>query len=206
MVSTQRRSRSSRSDVARRSLMARIPVSGVRTSCANAASAVSTMPGPAVLAARLRALRAARPEARFFGGRLFGDRVVRCERDFGAMISLTLARLHHAMAGLRESRRSGFSPCDWPVASRCNKAGRPGGGCRPASRQQRGVRANRWPRSTSRVFAPRRRERGGGAGSRAPASRASCCSSRWTLVDQNRSCPRTTSVTPCSASSITTDK
>ncbi len=45
MVSTQRRSRSPRSDVASRSLMARIPVSGVRTSCAKAASAVSTMPG-----------------------------------------------------------------------------------------------------------------------------------------------------------------
>ena len=45
MVSTQRRSRSSRSDVASRLLIARMPVSGVRTSCANAASAASTMPG-----------------------------------------------------------------------------------------------------------------------------------------------------------------
>ena len=89
--------------------MARIPVSGVRTSCAKAASAVSTIPGPAVLTARLRALRAARPEARFFGGRLFGDRVVRCARVFGAMIPLSPARRHHAMAGLPESRRSGFS-------------------------------------------------------------------------------------------------
>ena len=53
MVSTQRRSRSSRSDVANRSLTARIPVSGVRTSCAKAASAVSTMFGAA------RGLRAA---------------------------------------------------------------------------------------------------------------------------------------------------
>ena len=59
MVSTQRRSRSSRSEVASRSLMARIPVSGVRTSCANAASATSTMPGMAAVVPRLRALPAA---------------------------------------------------------------------------------------------------------------------------------------------------
>ena len=45
MVSTQRRSRSSRSEVASRLLIARMPVSGVRTSCAKAASAASTMPG-----------------------------------------------------------------------------------------------------------------------------------------------------------------
>ena len=57
MVSTQRRSRSSRSEVASRLLIARMPVSGVRTSCAKAANAVSTMPGTAArgfaLAARL---------------------------------------------------------------------------------------------------------------------------------------------------------
>ena len=75
MVSTQRRSRSSRSEVARRSLMARMPVSGVRTSWANAASAASTMPGPAVTAARLRAAPAARAGARFFDVRFFGVRV-----------------------------------------------------------------------------------------------------------------------------------
>src|SRR5262249_25061533 len=40
-VATQRRSRSSSSDVASNSPIARIPVSGVRTSCANAASANS---------------------------------------------------------------------------------------------------------------------------------------------------------------------
>ena len=45
MVSTQRRSRSPRSEVASRLLIARMPVSGVRTSWANAASAASTMPG-----------------------------------------------------------------------------------------------------------------------------------------------------------------
>ena len=44
---------SSRSDVASRLLIARMPVSGVRTSCAKAASAASTMPGPDT-AARLR--------------------------------------------------------------------------------------------------------------------------------------------------------
>ena len=56
MVSTQRRSRSSRSEVASRLLIARMPVSGVRTSCAKAANAVSTMPGCGggfALAARL---------------------------------------------------------------------------------------------------------------------------------------------------------
>ena len=57
MVSTQRRSRSSRSEVASRLLIARMPVSGVRTSCAKAANAVSTMPGTGgggfTLAARL---------------------------------------------------------------------------------------------------------------------------------------------------------
>src|SRR3954462_10382225 len=43
MVSTQRRSRSSRSEVASRLLIARMPVKGVRTSCAKAASAASTV-------------------------------------------------------------------------------------------------------------------------------------------------------------------
>ena len=118
MVSTQRRSRSSRSDVASRSLMARIPVSGVRTSCAKAASAASTMPGAAAPAARLRALPAATPGARFFGGRLFGGRVVRCERDFGAMIPPTPAGPTMPWPGLRESRRSGFSVCDRRPAGR----------------------------------------------------------------------------------------
>jgi hypothetical protein len=41
------------------------------------------------MAARLRSLPAATAEARFFGGRRFGDRVVRCERDFEAMFPLT---------------------------------------------------------------------------------------------------------------------
>ena len=35
---------------------------------------------------------------------------------------------------------------------------------------------------------------------------SSACSSRCTLVAWNRSCPRTTSVTPCAASSTTTDR
>src|SRR6185437_3967827 len=47
MVSTQRRSRSPSSDVAKRSLIARIPVRGVRTSWAKAASAASITPGTA---------------------------------------------------------------------------------------------------------------------------------------------------------------
>ena len=100
--------------MANRSLIARMPVSGVRTSWANAASAVSTMPGMAAAAVRLRALRAA---TRFFGGRRFGDRVVRLERDFGAMIPLSPARWHHATAGLPESRRRTVTPDDRPVAN-----------------------------------------------------------------------------------------
>jgi len=43
------------------------------------------------MAVRLRALPAATAEARFFGGRRFGNRLLRCERDFGTMIPLTLA-------------------------------------------------------------------------------------------------------------------
>ncbi len=53
MVSTQRRSRSPRSDVARRSLIARMPVRGVRTSCAKVASAVLDHAGSSRLARRL---------------------------------------------------------------------------------------------------------------------------------------------------------
>ena len=113
MVSTQRRSRSSRSEVARRSLMARIPVSGVRTSWANAASAASTMPGPAQpLAARWRALPAASAWSALFRRPLLRRRVVRCERDFGAMISLTLAASTMPWPGARSHAEAGFSPCD----------------------------------------------------------------------------------------------
>jgi hypothetical protein len=77
------------------------------------------MPGSAVFAARglatdlatdLRALRVAGPEARFFDGRFFEGRVVRRERDFAAMIPLTLADPHHATAARGESRRRGFFP------------------------------------------------------------------------------------------------
>ena len=96
--------------------MARIPVSGVRTSCANAASAASTIPGAAGTAARLRALSAVTREARFFGARLFGGRVVRCERDFGAMIPLTLAAPTMPWPGWR-SHAEGVSVCGVPTAN-----------------------------------------------------------------------------------------
>src|SRR5207237_8215051 len=116
----QRRSRSPRSEVVSRSLMARIPVSGVRTSCANAASAASTMPGPAVLIAllegRLLDLRALTPEARFRGGRICGERALgnrvvsdpvrRRERDFSAMIPPDPGRSHLATARLGASRQT----------------------------------------------------------------------------------------------------
>ena len=87
--------------------MARMPVSGVRTSWANAASAVSTMPGSAAFAtgfavtlgARLRVLPAASFGARFFAGRFLGGPDLRFERDAGAMIPLTLAGLTMPWAG-----------------------------------------------------------------------------------------------------------
>ena len=72
--------------------MARIPVSGVRTSCANVASAVSTMSGAAILAADLRAFPAAAFAARFFGGALLDRRLVRPGRDFDAMFPPTWPR------------------------------------------------------------------------------------------------------------------
>jgi hypothetical protein len=49
------------------------------------------MPGAVVVATRLLALRAAMAGARFVVVRRFDGRVVRFERDFGAMIPPTLA-------------------------------------------------------------------------------------------------------------------
>ena len=86
MVSTQRRSRSSRSEVASRLLIARMPVSGVRTSCAKAASAVSTMPDVAATDLRLPRAFTAALDTRFFACRFFSGRVARRERFFAAMI------------------------------------------------------------------------------------------------------------------------
>src|SRR6516162_5950780 len=93
MVSAQRRSRSPRSEVASRSLIARIPVRGVRTSWAKAASAALTTFGAAALLFRFGALPAAltrvfaRDFARDLGSRL-DDRVVRAERVLAAMFPL----------------------------------------------------------------------------------------------------------------------
>ena len=111
--------------------MARMPVSGVRTSCANAASAVSTMPGAAVLtavftallAARLGALPAASFGARLFGGRFFGGPDRRFERDAGAMIPLTWpASPCHGRA--REvTLRHGFPPAKGLQASPAARSG-----------------------------------------------------------------------------------
>src|SRR5713226_5402539 len=107
MVSTQRRSRSSRSEVANRPLMARIPVSGVRTSCANAASAASTILGTGIVATRLpRALAAATAGTRFFS-RPLGGRIGRFKRGFAAM-NPHRGRCQHATVGPRESRARNF--------------------------------------------------------------------------------------------------
>ena len=90
MVSTQRRSRSSRSEVASRLLIARMPVSGVRTSCANAASAVSTIPETATADLRVPRTFAAALDTRFFAGRFLTGRVMRRARRFAAMVPLPL--------------------------------------------------------------------------------------------------------------------
>jgi hypothetical protein len=68
-----------------------MPVSGVRTSWAKAASAASTIPGSFDLAGftplpRLSAGFFADLAARFFAGRLFAGRPLRVGRDFAAMI------------------------------------------------------------------------------------------------------------------------
>jgi hypothetical protein len=126
--------------------MARIPVSGVRTSCANAASAASITPDPAGFTARfatrLRALPAAAPGARFFGGRLFGDRVVRWERGFDAMIPPTLAAPTMPWPGSVSHAEGGFSPCDRPGAKAGRHQDRPtrrrmSAGVAPAARSSR---------------------------------------------------------------------
>src|ERR1700681_4423631 len=66
------------------------------------------------------------------------------------------------------------------------------GGCRLASLRRRAVHAGPWPWSTSRVFAPRRRGRDGGASSRAAADRAiaAAAGGRWsTRTDPPRAPP-----------------
>src|SRR6266851_3455991 len=71
---------------------------------------------PASESPALRAMSAATREARFFGDRLFGGRVVRCERDFGAMIPLTLAAPTMPWPGWR-SHAEGVSVCGVPTAN-----------------------------------------------------------------------------------------
>jgi hypothetical protein len=90
MVSTQRRSRSSRSEVASRSLTARIPVSGVRTSWANTASAVSTIVSACTELRLARGFGAGFFAARFLATRFFSVclvrvRILRGERDVSAI-------------------------------------------------------------------------------------------------------------------------
>src|SRR4051794_39600633 len=122
MVSTQRRSRSSRSEVASRLLIARMPVRGVRTSCAKAASAASTV---------LAALPRWRGEAfaalvevrfltcRFFGWRFLDGGALRFPRDPFAMISLSHEE-ENGMAERAESRwRCGGAPRKTTAGRRC---------------------------------------------------------------------------------------
>ena len=82
----------------------------------------------------LARLAAAAPEARFFGGRFLAAACVRRERDFAAMIPLTLAgpACHGRAGGVT---RGVFGNLAANLRQACgNQAGRPGGGCRPASR------------------------------------------------------------------------
>ena len=208
MVSAQRRSRSSRSEVASRLLMARMPVSGVRTSWANAASAASTMPGPDT-AARLRrgltggflagGFLAGSFLARFFAGRFLVSPVERRTRGFAAMVPcpagpachVTAARVTGGFAVVTAGKLRQLHP---PPDIRRGCPGR-------AQFAQTGG-----PGRFRELLARRRPSSADDAGRPAAASPSSDCSSRCTLVDQNRSLPRTTSVMPCSASSITTDR
>src|SRR5258705_10518998 len=105
MVSTQRRSGSPRSEIARRLLMARIPVSGVRTSWANEARAASITRGAAFAAARLRDGLALVLEMRLLDRRFFGVRILRFERDFAAMVPLTPRRTRMPWPGRRSHGR-----------------------------------------------------------------------------------------------------
>src|SRR5262249_14331447 len=104
---------SPRSEVASRLLMARMPVSGVRTSWAKAASAASTIPGSFDLARdlagfaalpRLCASFVAGLATRLFVGRLLDDRLLRVGRDRAAMI-LRPRMEQHDTAKRPESRR-----------------------------------------------------------------------------------------------------
>src|SRR6516164_8899412 len=114
MVSTQRRSRSGNSEVASRSLMARIPVSGVRTSWAKAASAASTTPADVfvffVFALAFVLLGSGRWSARraeafcFNGTFLRFTRLVRLTRDFVAMTFI-----HPALATAWHGRATGVT-------------------------------------------------------------------------------------------------
>ena len=93
--------------------MARMPVSGVRTSCAKAASAVSTTFAESE---PLRRDRASLPEPAFVGDPGFrarlvaGALLVRRELGFRAMILRPPAGSHHAMGEPRESRRCAGNP------------------------------------------------------------------------------------------------
>ena len=148
MVSTQRRSRSSRSEVASRLLIARMPVSGVRTSCAKAANAVSTMPGTAAADLRLPRVFTAALDTRFFARRFFAGRVTRRERIFAAMIPLPCAASmacrrgqSHGDVSTTPSRTTEATPVDQRAA-----------GYRKVWRPAPAIRARRWHQSISRVF------------------------------------------------------
>jgi hypothetical protein len=68
------------------------------------------MPGAAGLAARLGTLAAVTAGARFCNGRLFDGRPVRGERDFDAMIPLTLAGSSMPWRGFESHAKGGFRP------------------------------------------------------------------------------------------------
>jgi len=118
-----------------------MPVSGVRTSWANAASAASTMPGLGSVLARARGPRvfAATFETRFFDGRLLAGREVRRTRDFAAMIPVNPARLPawHARATGVTVTFLVYQPQTTAVL--------PGGEYRQGSLLPRAIRASRWP-------------------------------------------------------------
>ena len=77
-------------------------------------------------------------------------------------------------------------------------------GRRPGPSLSRAIRPATRTDGFSTVSLRSGREPAGGADSAAPARPSNACSRRWTAVAASRSRPRTTSVTPCSASSTTT--
>jgi len=203
MVSTQRRSRSSRSDVASRLLMAKIPVSGVahlmREGCERRFDHHFRLDRGAQ-GRRGFTATAGRPV--FFGRRFFGQP---CTSPYARFLPpwflFDRAWNQNGMAGLGESR-SGFlwgTPGNYGDSTRRRMSA----GVTPFARNSR--RAGGAGRFRQ-LFARWRRGPADDAGSRAGEVRADFAAGDGRWSTRTGPAPRTTSVTPCRASSIATDR